>query len=187
MTATHRETSRPCRTRSRGQLDCIRVSGERAYPQADAEIIQVIRAGSAALCVQISFIPTSFTLSETFHMNPQLVVTVPDDTDVILSVAQNNALEPQVIGFTGYDLSEEASSDGNLDTTKNFFKSKRSLVNSQYTNSRQVTLRTRFPQGYYLILPTTYEANQVRTITDLIRSVIEFLLIRRRPFSSFVS
>ena len=33
-------------------------------------------------------------------MNPQLVITVPDETDVILSVAQNNALEPQVIMVT---------------------------------------------------------------------------------------
>jgi calpain-9 len=94
-------------------------------------------------------------------MNPQLVITVPDATDVILSVAQNNALEPQVIGFTGYDLSEEASADGTMDTTKDFFKTKRSLVNSQYTNSRQVTLRTRFAEGFYLIVPTTYEPNQV--------------------------
>lgn len=94
-------------------------------------------------------------------MNPQLVITVPDETDVILSVAQNNALEPQVIGFTGYDLTEEVSADSHLDTSKQFFKTKRSLVNSQYTNSRQVTLRTKLNEGFYLILPTTYEPNQV--------------------------
>ena len=120
-------------------------------------------------------------------MNPQLVITVPDETDVILSVAQNNALEPQVIGFTGYDLSEEvAAADAHLDTSKQFFKTKRSLVNSQYTNSRQVTLRTKLNEGFYLILPTTYEPNQVfrwSSRTSYQRAKLSFQIRFRSPCS----
>ena len=119
-------------------------------------------------------------------MNPQLVITVPDETDVILSVAQNNALEPQVIGFTGYDLSEEvAAADSHLDTSKQFFKTKRSLVNSQYTNSRQVTLRTKLNEGFYLILPTTYEPNQVRTFNSAQRDASELMKVRNIAVPKF--
>lgn len=40
--------------------------------------------------------------SETFHLNPQLLLVVPEArSDVVLSVTQQNSLEPQVIGFTG--------------------------------------------------------------------------------------
>ena len=80
---------------------------------------------------------------------------------MVLSVTQNNSIEPQVIGFTGYSLKNEELD--NMDTNKAFFKTKRSLMNSQYTNSRQVTLRSKLAEGSYLILPTSYEPGQEAT------------------------
>ena len=66
---------------------------------------------------------------------------VPERTDVVLSVTQHTSLEPQVIGFTGYDLNDDEELEdnvSNLDIDKAFFKTRRSMLNSQYTNSRQV-------------------------------------------------
>lgn len=40
---------------------------------------------------------------------------------------------------------------------KSFFKKHKSLVNSQYTNSRQISLRCTLDAGRYLIMATTFE------------------------------
>lgn len=106
--------------------------------------------------------------TDTFFLNPQLLMTSPSADDAILSVSQFNALEPQVIGFSAYALNDdeetaelEADDDAEEDVVmKQFFKSRRSLFNSQYTNSRQVALRCKLEPGKYLVLPTTYEPGQ---------------------------
>jgi len=46
------------------------------------------------------------------------------------------------------------------DLTKNFFRSKKSLLNSQYTNSKQVSLRMRLDGGQVVVLPTTFEPGE---------------------------
>ncbi|XP_031347677.1 calpain-C isoform X2 [Photinus pyralis] len=93
---------------------------------------------------------------ETFHINPQLHLTLSEMEEVIVSLNQHSIMEPKVIGFTAYTLPN--------DTTeilgRAFFKKNKSLVNSQYTNSRQVSHRCQLEQGSYLILPTTFEPSQ---------------------------
>lgn len=99
-------------------------------------------------------------------MNPQLLLsTLKDNTDLVMSVSQFNANEPQVIGFSAYPYDENEDSEEtnhNVDAPfeKDYYKSRRSAVNSQYTNSRQVSLRTNLREGSFLVLPTTYEPNQ---------------------------
>lgn len=67
----------------------------------------------------------------------------------------------QVIGFTGYPLPPDSDSIG-----RSYFKSSRSLLNSQYTNSRHVTHRTALLEpASYCILPTTFEPGQEATFT----------------------
>lgn len=54
--------------------------------------------------------------------------------EVVISLNQHSIMEPKVIGFTSYSLPKAC-----MDSTgKDFFKKNKSLVNSQYTNSRQV-------------------------------------------------
>jgi len=76
--------------------------------------------------------------------------------EVVISLNQHSIMEPKVIGFTSYSLPKSC-----LDSTgKEFFKKNKSLVNSQYTNSRQVSHRCFLDQGGYLIIPTTFEPGQ---------------------------
>ena len=72
--------------------------------------------------------------SDTFHINPRLhlVLTVPEE--VVVSLTQHTVTEPRVVGFTVYPVS-----NGTVDAIDNSFFKKKSLVNSQYTNGRQVT------------------------------------------------
>lgn len=72
--------------------------------------------------------------SETFHINPQLHLILSEMEEVVISLNQHSIMEPKVIGFTSYSLPKAC-----MDSTgKEFFKKNKSLVNSQYTNSRQV-------------------------------------------------
>jgi len=98
--------------------------------------------------------------SDTFHINPQLQLHVAQQDKVILSLSQHCVSEPQVIGFTGYPLPPESDSIG-----RSYFRSNRSLLNSQYTNSRHVTHRSGLESGAYMILPTTFEPGQEATFT----------------------
>jgi len=98
--------------------------------------------------------------SDTFHINPQLQLHVGQQDKVILSLSQHCVSEPQVIGFTGYPLPPESDSIG-----RSYFRSNRSLLNSQYTNSRHVTHRSSLESGAYMILPTTFEPGQEATFT----------------------
>lgn len=93
---------------------------------------------------------------ETFHINPQLHLILSEMEEVIISLNQHSIMEPKVIGFTGYLLPKSSSEN----TGRAFFKKNKSLVNSQYTNSRQVSHRCQLEQGSYLVLPTTFEPGQ---------------------------
>uniref|UniRef100_A0A0K8T558 Calpain catalytic domain-containing protein n=2 Tax=Lygus hesperus TaxID=30085 RepID=A0A0K8T558_LYGHE len=98
---------------------------------------------------------------ETFHINPQLHLILSEMEEVIISLNQHSIMEPKVIGFTAYSLPKNTTETaGRL-----FFKKNKSLVNSQYTNSRQVSLRCQLEQGAYLVLPTTFETGQESNFT----------------------
>ncbi|KAG7164597.1 Calpain-C-like, partial [Homarus americanus] len=98
---------------------------------------------------------------DTFHINPQLHLILSDMEEVVISLNQHSVMEPKVIGFTAYPLSKNG-----LDSiSKAFFKKNKSLVNSQYTNSRQVSERIQLEQGGYIMLPTTFEPGQESSFT----------------------
>ncbi|XP_054289443.1 calpain-C-like [Macrosteles quadrilineatus] len=98
---------------------------------------------------------------DTFHINPQLHLILSEMEEVIISLNQHSIMEPKVIGFTCYSLPKNS-----LETIgKAFFKKNKSLVNSQYTNSRQVSHRCQLEQGGYLVLPTTFEPGQESSFT----------------------
>ncbi|XP_047737137.1 calpain-C-like, partial [Hyalella azteca] len=66
-----------------------------------------------------------------------------------------------VIGFTGYPVPK-----GGVDCiNRSFFKKNKSLVNSQYSNSRQVSERVQLEQGSFVLLPTTFEAGEEAAFT----------------------
>ncbi|GAB6033052.1 hypothetical protein CHUAL_012668 [Chamberlinius hualienensis] len=99
--------------------------------------------------------------ADTFHLNPQFHLIISDIEDVVISLNQHRHLEPKVIGFTIYHLPK--NSTDSIDRT--FFKKNKSLANSQYTNSRQVTQRCHLEQGSYMVLPTTFEPGQEASFT----------------------
>ncbi|CAH1389599.1 unnamed protein product [Nezara viridula] len=98
---------------------------------------------------------------ETFHINPQLHLILSEMEEVIISLNQHSIMEPKVIGFTAYSLPKNATETAG----KSFFRKNKSLVNSQYSNSRQVSLRWQLEQGGYLVLPTTFETGQESSFT----------------------
>nr|CAD7423194.1 unnamed protein product [Timema monikensis] len=98
---------------------------------------------------------------DTFHINPQLHLILSEMEEVIISLNQHSIMEPKVIGFTAYSLPKNSTET----TGKSFFKKNKSLVNSQYTNSRQVSHRCQLEQGGYLVLPTTFEPGQESCFT----------------------
>ena len=73
---------------------------------------------------------------DTFHMNPQLSITLEEPDEVLLALNQHTATDPKVIGFTGYAINnnETGSLEQQMQLGKTYFKSKKSLLNSQYTN-----------------------------------------------------
>lgn len=93
---------------------------------------------------------------DTFHINPQLQLMLSEQEEVVVSLNQHSIMEPKVVGFTAYQLHKNCSET----IPKQFFKKNKSLVNSQYTNSRQVSHRCQLEQGGYLILPTAFEPGQ---------------------------
>lgn len=98
--------------------------------------------------------------SDTFHINPQLQLHLTAGDTCVLSLSQHCVSEPQVIGFTGYPLPPESDSIG-----RSYFRNNRSLLNSQYTNSRHVTHRMNLDADSYMILPTTFEPATEGTFT----------------------
>nr|KAF7434390.1 hypothetical protein H0235_002581 [Vespula pensylvanica] len=98
---------------------------------------------------------------ETFHINPQLHLILSEMEEVIVSLNQHSIMELKVIGFTAYTLPKNSTESIN----KQFFKKNKSLVNSEYTNSRQVSHRCQLEQGGYLLVPTTFEPTQETSFT----------------------
>lgn len=98
---------------------------------------------------------------ETLHINPQLHLILSDMEEVVISLNQHSIMEPKVIGFSAYSLPK--SNSETID--KSFFKKNKSIANSQYTNSRQVSHRCQLEQGGYLVLPTTFEPGQESSFT----------------------
>ncbi|XP_063237464.1 calpain-C isoform X3 [Bacillus rossius redtenbacheri] len=98
---------------------------------------------------------------DTFHINPQLHLILSEMEEVVISLNQHSIMEPKVIGFTAYSLPKNSAEMSG----KTFFKKNKSLVNSQYTNSRQVSHRCQLEQGGYLVLPTTFEPGQESSFT----------------------
>lgn len=114
---------------------------------------------------------------DSFHINPQLQLFLTEKEDVIISLNQHSVMEPKVIGFTLYNLSNSEwmreMSVGGIKLffvfffaaqtkvteclPKSFFKKHKSLLNSQYTNSRQISQRCSIEPGRYLIMATTFE------------------------------
>jgi len=110
---------------------------------------------------------------DSFHINPQLQLFLTEREDVIISLNQHSVMEPKVIGFTLYNLSNVQNKVTEC-LPKSFFKKHKSLVNSQYTNSRQVSHRCTLDPGRYLIMATTFEpaeesAFSVRVLGTTIR------------------
>lgn len=81
--------------------------------------------------------------------------------EVIVSLNQHSVMEPKVIGFTIYSLPKNSSET----IGRAFFKKNKSLINSSYTNTRQVSHRCQLEQGGFLILPTTFEPRQESSFT----------------------
>lgn len=122
---------------------------------------------------------------DTFHINPQLQLIVNEREDVIISLNQHSVMEPKVIGFTLYSLNNNSNNTNNQSAAqspqkiteclpKTFFKKHKSLLNSQYTNSRQISQRCSLEPGRYLIMATTFEpaeesAFSVRVLGNSIR------------------
>lgn len=112
---------------------------------------------------------------DTFHINPQLQLVLNEREDVIISLNQHSVMEPKVIGFTLYSLNNLAQQTKITECLpKTFFKKHKSLLNSQYTNSRQISQRCSMEAGRYLIMATTFEpaeesAFSVRVLGSSIR------------------
>lgn len=72
---------------------------------------------------------------DTFHINPQLQLLLSELEEVVVSLNQHSIMEPKVIGFSAYSLPKTTTET----IGKAFFKKNKSLLNSQYSNSRQVS------------------------------------------------
>ncbi|XP_054711307.1 calpain-C-like [Uloborus diversus] len=91
--------------------------------------------------------------SDTFHVNPQMQLVVGEPQEMVICLAQHIVLEPRVIGFSVYQMSKPTSDV----LGKSFFKINKSILNSPYSNSRQVSVKCHLEQGCYVLLPTTFE------------------------------
>ncbi|XP_063595877.1 calpain-B-like [Penaeus indicus] len=108
---------------------------------------------------------------QTFASNPQYTVKLedPDEDDdddlctMVVSLMQKNVrqlkrygADYQPIGYTIYKLPPEMEPGVKLDTE--FFKYNASYAKVPFfLNCREVTTRFRFPAGYYVIVPSTFE------------------------------
>jgi len=113
---------------------------------------------------------------DTFHLNPQLEVTLTMESDdmIVCCLNQHSVLEPQVVGFSIYSSPQTIgngmiisngtpmkkvlpSPPNNDRLDRAFFKKHKSLINSSYSNSRQVVLRCSLDRGSFILLPTSFE------------------------------
>ncbi|XP_050684047.1 calpain-C [Leptidea sinapis] len=102
-----------------------------------------------------------------FHMNPQIQLVISQHDNVYISLSQHCIMEPKVIGFSIYKLSKSLSESA----SPALFKKIKSSMNSQYTNSRQVSERCSLDVGTYLIIPTTFEPRQEGSFTLRVCSI----------------
>ncbi|KAH9642378.1 hypothetical protein HF086_004910 [Spodoptera exigua] len=92
---------------------------------------------------------------EFFHTNPQIQIVLTEPDTVIISLNQHCIMEPKVIGFSIYKIPAPLN-----ETAKAlFFRKVKSTINSQYTNSRQVT------HSAFIIMPTTFEPRDEANFT----------------------
>lgn len=80
----------------------------------------------------------------------------------------------QVVGFSVYPLQKGSTTS----LQKTFFKKTKSFANSQYTNSRQVSLRCGLEAGASLLIPTTFEPGQEVSFTFRVLSTSTKLSLR---------
>ncbi|XP_021002685.1 calpain-C isoform X2 [Parasteatoda tepidariorum] len=99
---------------------------------------------------------------DSFHINPQFQIVLPEAEEVLISLSQHSILEPKVIGFAVFPMSKSLSTEI---MEKTFFKKTKSIYSSAYSNSRQVSGRVHFEQGSYLILPTTFDPGEEANFT----------------------
>ena len=55
--------------------------------------------------VELTYNQINSYFSETFHMNPRLCLSLQESGDIVMALNQHTAMDPKVIGFTGYPLS----------------------------------------------------------------------------------
>ncbi|XP_055383543.1 calpain-A-like [Condylostylus longicornis] len=130
---------------------------------------------------------------ETFHINPQYVVTLtdPDDEDsegmctIIVALMQKNrrsqihvGIECLTIGFAVYELKNE---DLHVrPQPMNFFKYRQSVGKSpHFINTREVNARFKLPPGNYLIVPSTFDPDEegeflIRVFTEHASTMQQF-------------
>ncbi|KAH8303716.1 hypothetical protein KR018_001977 [Drosophila ironensis] len=111
---------------------------------------------------------------ESFHINPQLLVSVQERQDVVVALNQHTAVEPKVIGFTMYTWDRDYGLSECLQ--KDFFKNHVSLLNSDYGNTRHVSYHTQLEAGHYVLIPTTYEPAEEAHFTVRILGTSAFRL-----------
>lgn len=70
-------------------------------------------------------------------MNPQIQVVLNEPDTVVVSLNQHSTMDPKVIGFSCYKMPKALIEVA----PPILFKRIKSAVNSQYTNSRQVSHR----------------------------------------------
>ncbi|KAH8041364.1 hypothetical protein HPB51_014645 [Rhipicephalus microplus] len=98
---------------------------------------------------------------DTFHINPQFQLILSESEEVVISLSQDAVIEPKVMGFTIYQTPKPP----NEALDKAFFKKNKSLLSSQYSNCKQVSVRCVMEQGGYVLLPTTFELGQEASFT----------------------
>ncbi|GBM14828.1 Calpain-C [Araneus ventricosus] len=99
---------------------------------------------------------------DSFHINPQFHIVLPEAEEVVISLSQHSILEPKVIGFAVFPMCKSLSVEI---MDKGFFKKTKSIYSSAYSNSRQVSGRVHFEQGSYLIIPTTFDPGDESSFT----------------------
>ncbi|XP_055923272.1 calpain-C isoform X2 [Eupeodes corollae] len=102
---------------------------------------------------------------ESFHINPQLLLSIQEKEEVVIALNQHTAIEPKVIGFTMYKLNTVNKSKLTECLPKEFFKSQVSYINSDYGNTRHVCYRCSLDVGKYLLMATTYEPGEESCFT----------------------
>ncbi|KAL1124152.1 hypothetical protein AAG570_001922, partial [Ranatra chinensis] len=106
--------------------------------------------------------------AETFCYNPQYTINIvePDDDDgdtctVIVALMQKNrrrmGIDSHPIGFSVFELPDVDSLSKPLDNE--FFQLQDSIMNTTFSDKREVSARLQLTIGTYVIVPATFEPN----------------------------